>query len=97
MFENLTGKCRLNISYSLFSEIRFFSNRICHHVNVRMIALIVKCSIPAQIGKRYLHILGNGFRLRAQEIPPRIGVVITKTRSVLATKGQDTSCSVSSV
>ena len=48
-----------------------------------MIALIVIGGIPFQIRQRDLHVLRNGFRLRAQEISPSIGIVVTKTGRIL--------------
>ena len=80
--KNLTGKCRLDIPNSKFGEIRFFSCGVDHHVDMGMIALVMVGSVPAQIGQRDFHVLGNGFCLRAQEVSPCVGVVITKPGGV---------------
>ena len=89
MAKDLFCKGRLKIADSLLGEIGFFAGRVDHHMHMGMIALIVIGGIPFQICQRDLHVLRNGFSLRAQEVSPSIGVVVAKAGRILPTQRND--------
>ena len=89
MAKDLFRKSGLEIADPLFGEIGFFADGVDHHMHMRMIAFIVIGGIPLQIRQRDLHVLRNGFRLRAQEISPSIGVVVTETGRILPAQRND--------
>ena len=58
--EDLIGERGLDLPYPIFGQICLI--RLCrprHHVDVRMIALIVECRVPAEVLRRYFHRCGD--------------------------------------
>ena len=58
--ENLVGQRGFDLAYPVFGQVRLI--RLCrprHHVDVRMIALIVEGRVPAEVLRRYFHRRGN--------------------------------------
>ncbi|MPM98399.1 hypothetical protein SDC9_145585 [bioreactor metagenome] len=56
---------------------------IDNHVAVRMVALVMKSGVPAEIFRRDLHLLREDVPLLAQERHPRGGVVVAEPGGVL--------------
>ena len=83
MAKDLLRKGRLEIADPLLGEIGFFAGGVDHHMHMGMIAFVVIGGIPFQIRQWDLHVLRNGFCLRAQEVSPSIGVVVTKAGRIL--------------
>ncbi len=54
-----------------------------------MLALIVEGSVPAEVIRLNVHGGGDVIAICSEQVPPRFGVVIAKTRSVLTLQGED--------
>ena len=58
--ENLVGQRGLDLSDTIFGQVRLIRiHRPGHHVDVRMIALVVECRVPTEILRRDLHRRGD--------------------------------------
>ena len=58
--EDLIGQRGPDLPYPIFGQVCLI--RLCrprHHVDVRMIALIVECRVPAEVLRRYFHRRGD--------------------------------------
>ena len=64
--ENLVGQRGLDLADTIFGQVCLIGfHRPRHHVDVRMIALIVECRVPAEVLRRDLHRRGN-----VADLPP---------------------------
>ena len=54
-----------------------------------MFALVVEGGVPAEVVRLDIHGGGDFIAIGAEQIPPRFGVVIAKTRGVLPFQGED--------
>ena len=48
-----------------------------------MLALIVEGSVPAEVVRLNIHGGGNFITIGSEQVPPRFGIVISKTRRTL--------------
>ena len=84
LLEDLIGERRFDVADTIPREICF--SRLCrprHHVDMGMLALIVEGSVPAEVIRLNVHGGGDVIAICSEQVPPRFGVVIAKTRSVL--------------
>ena len=58
--------------------------RIHHHMDVRVVALIVECSVPSQVLAVYFHLLTEHRPLRPQQLHPLLSGIIAQPRRVLS-------------
>lgn len=71
-----------------FREIPFLADTVCHHMDMRMMSLIVKCGIPPEILLWYPHCLCNQAGFGAANGTPALRIVIGKTLRVLPVHGK---------
>ena len=60
-----------------------------NHVDVWMMALVVKCSVPFQVIHGNFHAGCNCLRLGAQHVPPTLAGIKPQTFGILPTQGND--------
>ena len=58
-------------------------------MDMRMIAGIVKCGIPAEVLRGYFHLLGDLIPLGAKQVHPRIRGVIAQPFRIFPAEGDD--------
>ena len=88
--EDLIGERGLDLPYPIFGQIRLIGfHRPRHHVDVRMIALVMEGGVPAEILRRYFHRRGDVVAVGAQECAPRVRVIVPKPLRVLPVEGDD--------
>lgn len=68
-----------------------------HHVDVRMLALVVEGSIPSEVTGRYLHCRRDVVTVRPNEISPRRGVIEAEPDRILPLERDDMRPHVSGV
>ena len=82
--EDIIGQLGLDLTDTFLGEVglsRFGGPG--HHVDVRVLALVVEGSVPAEVIGRDLHCRRDVAAVRPNEISPRRGVVVTQTGSIL--------------
>jgi hypothetical protein len=52
-------------------------------MHVWVVAFIVESGVPAEVVLRNLHGVRNLVAVRAEQIPPRFGIIIAKTNGIL--------------
>ena len=88
--EDLLRQISLDGFDSLLRKIFFVRvDRVGHHVDMRMAAGIVKRGVPAEVLRGDLHLLGNSVPLGAEQVHPRIRVVIAQPLRILPAEGDD--------
>ena len=71
MPENIVGQLGLDCFDSTLAQVSFFrAAGLCHHVNMRMVGLVVECRIPAEVIRRYFHGGGNLIAVGTKQAPP---------------------------
>ena len=96
--ENIVGELGLDLTDALFGEVGL--SRLCgpgHHVDVRMLALVVKGGVPAEVTGRYLHCRCDVVAVRPDKISPRRGVVEAEPGRILTLEGDDVRPHISGV
>ena len=82
--ENIVGELGLDLTDTFPGEIGL--SRLCgpgHHVDVRMLALVVEGRIPTEVTGRYLHCRRDVVTVRPNEIAPRRGVIEAEPGRIL--------------
>ena len=88
--EDLLRQIRLDSFNLLGGEVGFIGiDRVGHHMDMRMIAGIVKCGIPVEVLRGYFHLLGNLIPLGAKQVHPRIRGVIAQPFRIFPAEGDD--------
>ena len=88
--EDLIGQRGLDLPYPIFGQVRLIGfHRPRHHVDVRMIALIVECRVPAEVLRRYFHRRGDVIAVGTQQCAPCVRMVIPQPLRVLPVEGDD--------
>lgn len=64
-------------------------SRPCHHVNVRVFALVMESSVPTEILWRDTHGCGNLITVGAQQVSPRFSVIVSQPFRVLTPQTDD--------
>ena len=96
--EDVVGQPGFDLADALFGEIGLSGfGRPGHHVDVRMLALVVEGRVPAEVCGRYLHRRRDLIAVGADEISPRRGVVKAQTRRVLPLEREDVRPHISGV
>ncbi len=88
--EDIVGQLGLDLTDALFGKIGL--SRLCgpgHHVDVRVLALVVEGSIPSEVAGRDLHCRRDVVAVRPDEISPRRGVVEAEPGRILTLEGDD--------
>ena len=96
--EDIVGQLGLDLTDALFGKIGL--SRLCgpgHHVDVRVLALVVEGSIPSEVTGRYLHCRRDVVAVGADEVSPRRGVVEAEPGSVLTLERDDVRPHISGV
>ena len=88
--EDLIGQRGLDLAYPIFGQVRLIGfHRPRHHVDMRMIALIVEGGVPAEVLRRDLHRCGDVVAVGAEQCAPCVRVIIPKPLCVLLVEGDD--------
>ena len=88
--ENIVGELGLDLTDTFLGEIGLA--RLCgpgHHVDVRVLALIVKGGVPAEVTWWYLHCRRDVVAVRSNEISPRRSVIEAELGRILTLEGDD--------
>ena len=96
--EDIIGELGLDLTDAFLGQIGLA--RFCgpgHHMDVRMLALVVEGRIPAEVTGRDLHCRRDVVAVGADEVSPCGGVVATQTGSILTLEGDDVRPHVSAV
>ena len=96
--EDIVGQLGLDLTDALFGKIGL--SRLCgpgHHVDVRVLALVVEGSIPSEVTGRYLHCRRDVVTVRPNEISPRRGVIEAEPDRILTLEGDDVRPHISGV
>ena len=96
--EDIVGELGLDLTDTFLGEIGL--SRLCgpgHHVDVRVLALVVEGRVPAEVTGRYLHCRRNVVAVRPDEISPRRGVIEAEPGSILTLEGDDVRPHISGV
>ena len=96
--ENIVGELGLDLTDTFLGEIGL--SRLCgpgHHVDVRVLALVVEGSVPAEVVGWDLHCRRDVAAVRSNEISPRRGVIEAEPGSILTLEGDDVRPHVSGV
>ena len=96
--EDIVGQLGLDLTDALFGKIGL--SRLCgpgHHVDVRVLALVVEGSIPSEVTGRYLHCRRDVVTVRPNEISPRRGVIEAEPDRILPLERDDMRPHVSGV
>ena len=88
--EDLVGERGLDLPYPIFGQVCLIRlHRPRHHVDVRMVALIVEGRVPAEILRRYLHRRGDVIAVGTQQCAPCLRVVVAKPLRIFTMEGDD--------
>ena len=96
--EDIVGQLGLDLTDALFGKIGL--SRLCgpgHHVDVRVLALVVEGSVPAEVVGWDLHCRRDVVAVRLNEISPRRSVIEAEPGSILTLEGDDVRPHVSGV
>ena len=96
--ENIVGELGLDLTDALLGQIglsRFCGP--CHHVDVRMLALVVEGSVPSEVTGWDLHCRRDVVAVGADEVSPRRGVIEAEAYSIFTLEGDDVRPHVSGV
>ena len=96
--EDIIGQLGLDLADAFLGEIglsRFCGP--CHHVDVRMLALVVESSVPSEVAGWDLHCRRDVVAVRPDEVSPRRGVVEAEAYSIFTLEGDDVRPHVSGV
>ena len=96
--EDIIGQLGLDLTDAILGEVGL--PRLGgpgHHVDVRMLALVVEGGVPSEVAGRDLHRRRNVVAVGADEISPRRGVVEAEPGSILTLEGDDVRPHVSGV
>ena len=88
--ENIVGEFGFDLTDTFLGEIGLA--RLCgpgHHVDVRVLALIVKGGVPAEVTGWYLHCRRDVVAVRSNEISPRRGVIEAEPDRILPLERDD--------
>ena len=88
--ENIVGELGLDLTDTFLGEVGL--SRLCgpgHHVDVRVLALVVEGSVPAEVTGRDLHCRRDVAAVRPDEISPRRGVVEAQAGSIFTLERDD--------
>ena len=88
--ENIVGELGLDLTDTFPGEIGL--SRLCgpgHHVDVRMLALVVESSVPSEVAGWDLHCRRDVVAVGADEVSPRRGVIEAEPGSILTLEGDD--------
>ena len=96
--EDIVGQPGLDLADALFGEVGLSGfGRPGHHVDVRMLPLVVEGGVPAEVRGRYFHRRRDLVAVGADEISPRCGVVEAQPRRILPLEGEDVRPHISGV
>ena len=88
--EDLIGERGLDLADTVFGQVRLIGfHRPRHHVDMRMIALIVEGGVPAEVLRWDLHRCGDVVAVGAEQCAPCVRVIIPKPLCVLPVEGDD--------
>ena len=88
--EDIIGELGLDLTDTFLGEVGLPRlDGPGHHVDVRMLALVVEGSIPSEVTGRYLHCRRDVAAVGLDEISPRRGVIKPKPGSILTFEGDD--------
>ncbi len=87
--EDLIGQAGLDLLQAFLAEVWIRADGIGHHVDVRVMALVVESGVPPQIRRRDTHGLGNGPRLGTHQLPPGLCGFKSCISCVLPAQGDD--------
>ena len=90
MPENIVGQLGLDRFDPALAQIAFL--RVagpCHHVNMRMVGLVVECRIPAEVIRRNFHGGGNFVAVGPKQAPPCHRIVIPQPCGILSFQRDD--------
>ena len=96
--ENIVGEFGFDLTDTFLGEIGL--SLLCgpgHHVDVRVLALVVEGSIPSEVTGRYLHCRRDVVTVRPNEISPRRGVIEAEPDRILTLEGDDVRPHISGV
>ena len=88
--EDLIGERGLDLTDTIFGQVCLI--RLCrprHHVDVRMIALIVECRVPTEVLRWDLHCRRDVIAVGAKQSAPRVRVIVPQPLRVLPVEGDD--------
>lgn len=96
--EDIIGQLGLDLTDTFLGEVGL--SRLCgpgHHVDVRVLALVVEGGVPSEVTGRDLHCRRNIVVVGSNEISPRRGVVVTQAGSILTLERDDVRPHISGV
>ena len=96
--EDVVGQLGLDLTDTFLGEVGL--SRLCgpgHHVDVGMLALVVKGGVPAEVTERYLHCRRDVVTVRPNEISPRRGVIEAEPGRILPLERDDVRPNISGV
>ena len=88
--EDLIGQRGLDLPYPIFGQVCLI--RLCrprHHVDVRMVTLIVEGRVPTKILQWDLHRCGDVVAVGAEQCAPCVRMVIPQPLRILPVEGDD--------
>ena len=88
--KNILGEGRTQSHQTFFREIAL--GRVCRvddHVDMGMVAFIMKSGKPTEVAHRYPQVLRERLRLRPEHISPSAAVIIAEAFGVLSAKRYD--------
>ena len=88
--EDIIGQLGLDLTDAFLGEVGL--SRLCgpgHHVDVRVLALVVEGSVPAEVVGRDLHCRRDVVAVGADEVSPRRGVIEAEPGSILPLERDD--------
>ena len=96
--EDIIGQLGLDLTDTFLGEVGL--SRLCgpgHHVDVRMLALVVEGSVPSEVAGRDLHCRRDVVAVGADELSPRCGVIEAEPGRILTLEGDDVRPHISGV
>ena len=96
--EDIIGQLGLDLTDTFLGEVGL--SRFCgpgHHVDVRMLALVVEGSVPSEVTGRDLHCRRDIIAVGTDEVSPCGGVVEAEPGRILTFEGDDVRPHVSGV
>ena len=88
--EDIIGQLGLDLTDAFLGEVGLARlGGPGHHVDVRVLALIMESGVPAKVTGRYLHCSRDVVAVRLDKISPRRGVIKPKPGSILTFEGDD--------
>ena len=96
--EDIIGQLGLDLTDAFLGEVGLARlGGPGHHVDVRVLALVVEGSVPSEVAGWDLHCRRDVVAVRPDEVSPRRGVVVTQAGRILTLEGDDVRPHISGV